>query len=168
MTSVIETRAPPSSLMASIEACFAKIYIPGPTWHGHPRRQQSHHRPQSQWQAPSLTKCQQVHTKADQRQHEECTDQGNRDRNSRNQSRTQILQEDIHHNKHQDKGFDQSFENLMDRSIQEVVGISCRRQSSSPEAILSSALASNILDIIDCFRCIGSCHLVIRYRLQHL
>ena len=41
---------------------------------------------------------------------EEGSDQGDRHRNSRDQGRSEVLQEDIDHDKHQDKGLQQGFQ----------------------------------------------------------
>ena len=70
-------------------------------------------------------KGQQVDTKADQLQYEECRNQCYRNSNSGDQCGTEILQEDIYHNEHKDKGLDQCLDNLMDRGEQEVVGTLC-------------------------------------------
>ena len=61
-------------------------------------------------------KGQQVDTESDDIKYEECTNQGYRDGNGRNQCRAQVLQEDVYHDEHQNKGFNQRFDYFMNGS----------------------------------------------------
>ena len=103
-------------------------------------------------------KCQQVHTKSNQFQYEESSNQGYRNGNGRNQCRTHILQEHIYYDEHQHKRLNQSLDNFVNRRIQEVIGIlSHVNLQSGRQAFFS--LTNNIQQVVDCFCRIGSCHL---------
>ena len=104
-------------------------------------------------------KCQQVHTKSNQFQNEEGSNQSHRNGNSRNQCRTEILQEHIYYDKHQNKGLYQRLDNLMNRSEQEVVGILCNIDFQTSRQCFLSLFQSS-LQIRDSLCCICSSHLI--------
>ena len=102
--------------------------------------------------------CQQVHTKADQFQHKEGSNQRHRNGNGRNQGRTHILQEYVYYDEHQDKGLDQCLDYFVDRSVKEVVGILSHIDLQSRRQVFFS-LADYIQQVVDGFGSVGTCHL---------